>query len=137
MLVARELHNQEGAEGKEERNGDIARHISRAWRERYQAHHITREDEEEAGEQIGRVFLVALPYSRLDDLIHHIHHEHLDKADEATRCTIRGLALLVPAGAEQDAAQQDGHIDEHHGHRLGDRQVEHGLTVLNYLASVV
>ena len=61
-------------------------------------------DEEEAGKQVGGVLLVPLAYTRLDNFIHHVHHQHLDEAYEATRGAVRSLAVLVPAGAEQDAA---------------------------------
>ena len=135
VLVARELYDDERTESQEERHGDIASHVSRPWWERNQPHYVTSKDEEEAGQQVGRVLLVALAYSRLDDFIHHIHHEHLNKAYEATRSGVTGLALLVPAGAEQNAAKQDGHIDEHHGNGLRDGEVENRLTRLYYLAA--
>ena len=64
MLIAAELHDDEGAESKEECHGDVTGHVAPTRWEGHQTHHVACEDEEEAGEQVGRIFFVAFSHSR-------------------------------------------------------------------------
>ena len=68
LLGAEYIHGNERAECQYQRNGDVAGHVTSTREYRYQPHDIVHENEEEGREQIGRILLVVLTDTALDDI---------------------------------------------------------------------
>ena len=101
---------------KEECNRDIARQVAAARWERYDAHHVGDEDEEETGKQVGRVSVGLLAQRRPDHLIIYVHHKHVHQSCETLGSLVCDLVLPAPACGNEDAQQQEDRIDEEYAH---------------------
>jgi hypothetical protein len=124
VLGTAELCDDERTECEEEGARDVTCQVTTTRWERHDTHHVTREDEEEAGEQIRRIFLIALSYSRLHDVVLDPRHQHLHQSCEPTGSRVAGLVLAVPSCRQEDAEQEDDRVDEKHGYRLCDADIE-------------
>ncbi len=118
VFVATELCHHEGTQCEKERYGDVAGHVAASRGKRHQAHEVASEDEEEATEQIGRILLVALSHSRLDDVVFHIRDKHLHEASKSLWRRVARLVAAVPPRGDEYCQQQQHHVDEHRGHCL-------------------
>ena len=128
FLVAEDVDQEHRAEGEEERDVDVARHVGSTGEDGQQTEQIGHEDEEEDGEQIrGIPLIMLLTDAGLDHVVVDIHHEHLHRTHKSLGSLAGGIVLLVPPRhAEEHGYQDDGHNPDL-AHRLGDAQVERAL----------
>lgn len=125
FLVAKDVDKQHGADGKEEGDVDVARHISATREDGEKAEDVGGEDEEEHRKEVGgELLVVLLANACADDSVVDGHGEHLHHANESAGCLALLVALLVPTGT----AEEDGEHNEHdnpnlHG-ALGEAEVE-------------
>ena len=125
LLVGKDVDGQHRAQGKEERDVDVARHVGSSGEDGNQSDEITGEDEEEHRQQIrGVLLIVFLSYRRPDEIVIQIGDQHFHHAHKSLRSIALGVAFLIPASTRQEHDDEDGHHNPYLQHRLGDAEIK-------------
>ncbi len=136
FLVAEEVHEEERAEGEEERDVDVARDVCASGEDGDEPQKIRDEDEEEGGEEIRRVAtVVLLADGGSDEVVVDAHDEHLHETDEAFGCFARGFTSAIPTCGTYEYERHEDYDNPYLHHVLRDAEIPraHIFTVCQVL----
>ena len=121
---SRDVDDEERTECEEHRAGDVAGQVAASRWEGHDTQQVAQEDEEKAGEQVGRILGRLGSERRFDHVVVDGHDKHVHQSGKAFRCGVVDLVLLTPPCSREDAQHQNERVDHEHRHRLGDGDVE-------------
>ena len=122
MLVAAQVGDKEGAQGKHQRDCHVARKVGTARENHHQAKQVHHKDEEECREQVGSIlWRLASHCGTYNAQIYELHQE-LEACCPAARSL--HVVLLIPAHDAHHHQQHHKCRNQQRCHVLGYRQVE-------------
>ena len=129
LFVAEDVDEKHRADGEEERDVDVTRHVSAAREDGEESEDVRRENEEEDREEIrGKLLVMFLADASADDAVMDSHGEHLHHSYESAGCFALLVALTIPSSAREEYGEHDEDYNPNLDGRLGEAQVEGALS---------
>ena len=125
LLFAEQVDSNHRTQSKEERDVDIASHVSSAGEYREESQQVGCEDEEEHCEQVGSERLeVFLADCSLDNIVVDSHDEHFHQTDKSSRSLALLVFVLIPTSAREEDSDEHEHNNPYLCYGLCYAQVE-------------
>ena len=122
LLAGGKRRDEEGDQGQDTRNGDIARQVGAAWKYRNQPHKVVQQDEEEEREQIRCIFVGMFSQRWIDDLVLQEHDHRFHQGLHSPGSLVGPLLVLL--GHRKEYPRNEYQRDKEGAHILGDGNVE-------------